>query len=85
MPNLIADAERLRESDPLAVLEEAHIALSATLSVVRQVNDLTPLRCRELSVALTNHDTGQLWLERAIADIRERRDAGAATLPASVS
>lgn len=59
--------------DELAALQEAQVAISAMLSAIRDLND-SPLRSRELSIALTNFETGALWLERAIEDERAIRE-----------
>ena len=70
MPSLIAGGP----TDELEALQEAQMAIRAMVSAIRDLNE-SPLRSRELSIALTNFETGALWLERAIEDERAVREA----------
>lgn len=63
--------------DLLAVAQEAQLEMSVRVATLRDLNTISPLRSRELSVALTNFETGLMWLERAIEDERAVRDVAA--------
>lgn len=66
--------------DGLGVLEEAQLAISANVGVLRTMNGAdSPMRSRELSLAITEIETGLLWLERGIGNEREHRLAAQET------
>lgn len=45
------------------MLEEAKEWLASTINALSQLNQ-GPLRCRELSLAITELETGELWLTK---------------------
>src|SRR4051812_16511432 len=56
----------------IAELEEALCGISARMGALMDLNSASPLRRRALPIALTNLETGTLWLEEAIREVKEQ-------------